>query len=164
MRRAGHPSIDQEGRMMLTSLLVRLSMMALTMAVVCWMGWAAPASQSPGSSLASGPVEQEHPTVVSPPSTASDVPPIPERREKLSRPPGTILDVNHATEQDLQRLPGIGPVLAGRIVEYRQTRGAFETIDQLRRVKGIGKKKFEQFRSLLRVVPPSASRPARKTA
>jgi competence protein ComEA len=55
-------------------------------------------------------------------------------------------------------------VLAGRIVEYRQTRGAFETIDQLRRVKGIGKKKFEQIRSLLRVVPPSASRPARKTA
>jgi competence protein ComEA len=46
-------------------------------------------------------------------------------------------------------------VLAERIVEYRQARGAFRDVEQLRRVKGIGKKKFERIRSLVGVTPPT---------
>jgi competence protein ComEA len=63
------------------------------------------------------------------------------------------LDVNRATEQDFERLPGIGPVLARRIVEYRETRGSFQDVDELRRVKGIGKKTFERIRPFVAVVP-----------
>ncbi|MGH7506742.1 MAG: ComEA family DNA-binding protein [Longimicrobiales bacterium] len=48
------------------------------------------------------------------------------------------LDLNRATAAELERLPGIGPALAQRIVVYRDSVGRFERIDQLDRVKGIG--------------------------
>jgi competence protein ComEA len=73
------------------------------------------------------------------------------------------LDLNRASQQDFERLPGIGPVLARRIVEYRETRGTFHDVEQLRRVKGIGKKTFERIRALV-AVAPQAVRSARKTA
>jgi competence protein ComEA len=72
--------------------------------------------------------------------------------------------VNRAKQQDFERLPGIGPVLARRIVEYRESRGAFQDIEQLRRVKGIGKKTFEGIRAFVTVPPTGVTRPARKTA
>jgi competence protein ComEA len=72
--------------------------------------------------------------------------------------------LNRATEQELERLPGIGRVLAARIVEYRVAQGTFSDIEQLRHVKGIGKKKFEQIRAVVTVVPSGVSKPARKTA
>ena len=50
------------------------------------------------------------------------------------------LDPNTATNEELQTLPGIGPVLAARIIEYRETVGKFRTIDDLLAVKGIGEK------------------------
>lgn len=72
----------------------------------------------------------------------------PERRESPTTGP---LDVNRATAADLRRLPGIGPVLATRIVEARETGGPFASIDDLRRVSGIGQSKLERFRSLVTV-------------
>jgi competence protein ComEA len=72
--------------------------------------------------------------------------------------------VNRASQQDFERLPGIGPVLARRIVEYRESRGTFQDIGQLRRVKGIGKKTFERIRAFVAVLPAGITRPARKTA
>jgi competence protein ComEA len=72
--------------------------------------------------------------------------------------------VNRASQQDFERLPGIGSVLARRIVEYRESRGAFQDIEQLRRVKGIGKKTFERIRAFVAVLPAGITRPARKTA
>ena len=62
--------------------------------------------------------------------------------------------MNQATAQELEQLPGIGPVLAGRIVEFRNSRGGFTNVDQLRRVKGIGRKTFERIRAFIAVVPP----------
>ncbi|TMQ28982.1 MAG: helix-hairpin-helix domain-containing protein [Nitrospirae bacterium] len=62
-----------------------------------------------------------------------------------------LLDLNRATEQDIDALPGIGPRLAERIMEYRQSVGAFHSLDELRAVKGIGKKKFERIRPLVTV-------------
>lgn len=61
------------------------------------------------------------------------------------------IDVNQATAADLRRLPGIGPVLAGRIVEAREARGAFTSVEDLRRVAGVGKAKLDRFRSLVTV-------------
>ena len=48
------------------------------------------------------------------------------------------MNLNTATAADLDALPGIGPVLAGRIVDYRTTEGPFSSVDQLDDVPGIG--------------------------
>lgn len=57
---------------------------------------------------------------------------------------GLALDLNQVTEADLDLLPGIGPVLARRIVEYRQKNGCFRSLSELMQVEGIGDKKFKQ--------------------
>lgn len=66
------------------------------------------------------------------------------------RPDGT-LDLNLATAGDLEELPGVGPVLAQRIVEHREANGPFTTIDDLRAVTGIGEKKFAAVADLVSV-------------
>jgi competence ComEA-like helix-hairpin-helix protein len=48
------------------------------------------------------------------------------------------IDVNSATAAELTELPGVGPVLADRIVAYRSLHGSFRTLDELESVKGIG--------------------------
>lgn len=56
------------------------------------------------------------------------------------------LDLNRATADQLEALPGIGPVLAQRIVEYRRQVGRFQSVDDLLGVHGIGSKRLEQIR------------------
>ena len=53
------------------------------------------------------------------------------------------VDVNTADASQLERLPGVGPALARRIVEDRQARGAFRSLEDLSRVRGIGSKTLE---------------------
>jgi competence protein ComEA len=55
-----------------------------------------------------------------------------------SAAPGALLDLNSATAADLDALPGIGPVLAQRIVDHRTAHGPFTSVDQLDDVSGIG--------------------------
>lgn len=62
-----------------------------------------------------------------------------------------ILNINRATAKDLDKLPGIGPVIAGRIIEFRKVNGAFQSIDDLRKVQGIGASTLEKFKSKIRV-------------
>ncbi|MEO0141889.1 MAG: helix-hairpin-helix domain-containing protein [candidate division WOR-3 bacterium] len=54
------------------------------------------------------------------------------------------ISINNAEVDDLEALPGIGPALARRIVEYRARHGAFKDLDELKDVKGIGEKVFRQ--------------------
>ena len=68
---------------------------------------------------------------------------------------GSALDVNIATAEDLEALPGIGPVLAQRIVQYRQSRGPYKNVDDLLAVHGMGKKKLALLRSCI-VIPAAA--------
>lgn len=56
--------------------------------------------------------------------------------------PGGLLDLNAASASDLDALPGIGPVLAQRIVDWRTSNGRFASVDQLREVTGIGEAKY----------------------
>ncbi len=59
------------------------------------------------------------------------------------------LDVNTATEEELAELPGIGPVLARRIVEYRRTHGPFRGPEDLLAIKGIGPKRLSRLKAYL---------------
>lgn len=83
------------------------------------------------------------PTAVPLPDTLERKPPAPVKAGKLA--PGEKLDVNAATEAELQRLPGIGPTLARRIVETRAG-GPFTSVEELRRVRGIGAKTLANLR------------------
>ena len=67
----------------------------------------------------------------------------PEAREPL--------EVNQATEAELQEVPGIGPTMARRIVEWRKKNGRFERLDDLLNVRGIGVKTLAKLRPYLRV-------------
>jgi competence protein ComEA len=67
-----------------------------------------------------------------------------------ARPDGK-LDLNQATIQDLDALPGIGPVLAQRILGYREEHGPFRTVGKLRDVPGIGERTFQQLAPLVAV-------------
>ena len=59
---------------------------------------------------------------------------------------GRPLPLNRVSEQDLDRLPGIGPVTASRIIEYRQNRGGFSSLEELKQVNGIKEKTFEKIK------------------
>lgn len=65
--------------------------------------------------------------------------------------PGGPVDLNAATVADLDVLPGVGPVLAQRIVDWREAHGPFTSVDQLREVSGIGDRKFTDLRPRVRV-------------
>jgi competence protein ComEA len=65
--------------------------------------------------------------------------------------PSTPLDLNTATEPQLEALPGIGPSLAQAIIQEREHEGGFHSVDDLRRVHGIGDVRFAQLRPLVTV-------------
>jgi competence protein ComEA len=65
--------------------------------------------------------------------------------------PGGLLDLNLATAEQLDGLPGIGPVLAQRIVDWRTEHGRFASVDQLREVSGIGESKYSSLKAKVRV-------------
>jgi len=61
------------------------------------------------------------------------------------------LDLNQASLHQLDGLPGIGPVLAGRIIDHRQRRGSFRSVSELRAVPGIGAKRYALLKDLVTV-------------
>jgi len=151
------------------SLLLKLGMFAATMGVVFWIGWTLPTSFDRARDLAAESFEGPKAEIVSGSGRVTTVSPSPVAL--LSDHPSTaapkrshsgLLDLNRATEQDFDALPGIGPRLAERIMAYRQSVGAFHSLDGLRAVKGIGKKKFERIRPLVTVTPDAISIDRRK--
>ncbi|MBL3642279.1 helix-hairpin-helix domain-containing protein [Peribacillus frigoritolerans] len=64
---------------------------------------------------------------------------------------GGLVNLNAATQEDLQTLTGIGPSKANAILEYRETVGKFKEVDELKQVTGIGDKTFERLRDSISV-------------
>lgn len=62
-----------------------------------------------------------------------------------------VIDINTALDDELSLLPGIGPRLAQRIVDYRETHGKFKEIKDLVKVQGIGEKKLDAIRGIVTV-------------
>ncbi|MER6959035.1 ComEA family DNA-binding protein [Streptomyces sp. NPDC000618] len=64
--------------------------------------------------------------------------------------PSAPVSLNTATVDQLDTLPGVGPVLAQHIVDYRAQHGGFRSVDELREVNGIGERRFADLRNLVR--------------
>lgn len=63
--------------------------------------------------------------------------------------PAPAVDINSATVRQLDALPGIGPVIAARIIEYRTRTGGFRSTEELRKVSGVGPKRYAAIRDLV---------------
>lgn len=91
-----------------------------------------------------------------------------EARRSTPLAPGERIDPNRATEVELDRLPGVGPSLAGAIASTRGERGAFGVADDLLRVPGIGPKTLARIRPHLDLsgttAPPGPSEPLLPTS
>lgn len=64
------------------------------------------------------------------------------------------IDLNQATIKELQRLPGIGPQIAGRIIAHREKNGNFSSIEEITKVSGIGPKTLDRLRPHLTMSTP----------
>jgi competence ComEA-like helix-hairpin-helix protein len=105
--------------------------------------WLADAPPSPITPLASDlrPVPASAPPPA--PATNTDAEPAPAS-------PAVRIDINSAGPAELDLLPGIGPVMAQRILDDRAANGPFATVDDLARVRGIGPKTLDALRDLVR--------------
>jgi len=83
----------------------------------------------------------------------------PPRPRALHRPAERV-DVNRATETDLAKLPGMSPALAARIVAAREQDGPFVSVDDLGRIKRLGRARLERLRPFLSVDPAASSAPS----
>src|SRR4051812_151489 len=98
---------------------------------------------APGQPAAMGSSISSEPATAAPsdaPSTAGKAP-----------APGGLVDLNAATVEELDTLPGIGPVTAAAIIAWRDANGRFTSVDQLGDVDGIGPARLEKLRDLVRV-------------
>ena len=64
---------------------------------------------------------------------------------------GEKVNINEAMQTELEELPGIGPSLASRIIEYREQNGDFKKIEELQNVKGIGDAKYNDIKDKVTV-------------
>lgn len=63
----------------------------------------------------------------------------------------TKININTATEEELDTLPGIGPSTATKILDYRKEKGKFKTIEEIKEVSGIGENKYEKIKDRITV-------------
>lgn len=153
---------------MIRSLAIKLGLLAATMGIVWWVAWQAsdpvdspaslldepaPVAVEVTATLSSLPTEQEA-------QIRSTVTPVQVNREREPRAhvssPTSVrssepVDLNRADAKTLESLPGIGAVLAQRVLEYRASVGRFRTVEELLAVKGIGPKTLERIRPFVMI-------------
>jgi competence protein ComEA len=138
---------------MMQSLLFKLGLLILAMGVSLWMI----ARSQPKDPIAAVTDERTGETLPRTPDLHEQTPKIHEvvSKTRETQQGQRLLDLNRASADELEALPGVGAVLAQRVIAFRTTAGGFRTIEDLREVKGIGSKKFDRIKSLVTV---SASR------
>ncbi|HVS89053.1 MAG TPA: helix-hairpin-helix domain-containing protein [Candidatus Acidoferrum sp.] len=83
------------------------------------------------------------------------------------KPPLKPVNINTATSEELQQVPGIGPATAEKILQMRKSYGLFKSVDDLLSIRGIGKKRLDKMRKYLTVgkpAPPKPTQPSTKPA
>jgi competence protein ComEA len=122
------------------------------------------AAPSTASSATSASTSMEASTELAPDDASSDSPAVSSSAapsafadaalavEQL--PDGAVLvDLNHASEDELRKLPGVGPHKAKAIVELRARLGSFKRVEDLARVKGFGRSTLRRLRPFVRITP-----------
>jgi competence protein ComEA len=82
--------------------------------------------------------------------------PIQEKTAEAKAAPAQVVNLNTAPAEQLERLPGVGPKTAARIIEYRQKNGGFKKVEELMNVRGIGEKAFLKMKNQLTIAAPKA--------
>lgn len=77
--------------------------------------------------------------------------PTPQPQSTPQNTPTALININYATLEELMTLPGIGPLLAQRIIEYRENYGPFVDVEELLNVEGIGEALLDRIRNLITV-------------
>ncbi len=121
------------------------------------------ANAAPAAPTDQGQVKAAATTAEAPKTQQPTAEPVPASQPQISVEPvspsiksesasvaGTI-NINNASANQLDSLPGIGPAYAKAIIEYREARGGFKTIEEIQSVKGIGPKTFEKFKDKITV-------------
>jgi competence protein ComEA len=159
---------------MMHALFLKLGMLVMTMAVVFWIRWQIPdrsperAASMDESSAAS---VRSFITAESETSGSDRIKTGPvSAKSRLSNDahtagnpsPRELLDLNSATADQLESLPGIGAALAQRVIAYRKSVGRFQAVEDLRAVKGIGVKKFDRIKPLVTVAAANVEAKAEK--
>jgi competence protein ComEA len=159
---------------MIRSFLFKFGMLAGTIGVVFWIGW-----QTPDTSLEHvAALDDSMAVPMQVPVTFKSEPGLPDRSQQKTTTgqpvvprvashanvaaPRHVLDLNRATAQELELLPGIGAVLAERVIAYRKSVGRFRTVEDLREVAGIGAKKFDRLKPLVTVAAAETENNAEK--
>ena len=145
----------------LQGLIVKLLMLAVTVGVLYWAVEPEMISE-PEQSVTVLPLTADAQGEGEPgeaPQVEQDVPARPLRTSAVSTsarpapPPRRAvtfpLNLNTARLEEFMELPGIGEKLAQRMVEYRKNQGGFRSVDELRKVRGIGEKRMERLRPLV---------------
>jgi competence protein ComEA len=155
----------------------RAILLVIGLLVLAWIGRLAPAPARALARLPDGaarlaaadlagapaaPAPSAAPSPSAPPPPPPAAPPPPPAQPPGTRARATPEDpvyVNHASAEELRRLPGVGPKRAEAIVALRQRMGRFQRIEDLLRVKGIGRTTLRRWRPLLRLDAPDAGAP-----
>lgn len=69
----------------------------------------------------------------------------------VEKPQDGLVNVNTAIRERLMALPGIGPAYSRRIIDYREKYGGFKTVDELKKIKGIGEKRLEKLKPFIKL-------------
>lgn len=122
-------------------------LLVLVLAGAGWDAWRAwrPAAPELRESIVTAPAPAAETLAASP--LAATAAPVPIAPETALRP----VDLNAAGTMELEALPGIGPVLARRILEHRARTGRFRTVEELRAVRGVGPRLLERLRGRVTV-------------
>ena len=82
-------------------------------------------------------------------AAAQDTPKTSSKASSTMAASSDLLDINSATKDQLDALPGIGPTTAQKILDYRQAHGSFHSLAELDAVPGIGQGRIEQLKGLV---------------
>lgn len=93
--------------------------------------------------------EQEGFKISTPNNVVYKSPAIPDGQSEVLLVKPSPVNINTASAEEIGKLPGIGPSIAKRVVEYRSLYGRFNSVDELMKVRGIGKKKLSRIKPLI---------------